>query len=144
MSILIVDTHKSISIAIDTDTDDQVRYSILRRLFKRYETLNETFIFHDTEDAHFSKNYLTKIPDTIIDLVLAEDYKIVNSRIWVKMEPPVKNTDVMITLPENSSLDQFSLDLKDLDEVIVIQGDYFTRVYKDDIDLFALRRYGGV
>jgi hypothetical protein len=137
MSILIVDTHKSISIVIDTD--DQVRYSILRRLFKRYETLDETFIFHDTEDAHFSKNYLTKIPDTIIDLVLAEDYKIINSRIWVKMKPPVKNTDVIVTLPENSSLDQFSLDIKDLDEVIVIQGDYFTRVYKDDADPCASR-----
>jgi hypothetical protein len=36
----------------------------------------------------------------------------------------------MITLPENSSLDQIPLDIKDLDEVIVIQGDYFTRFIK--------------
>jgi hypothetical protein len=137
MSILIVDTQKSISIAIDTN--DQVRYTILKRLLKRYETLDETFIFYDTEGAPFSKNYLTKIPDTIIDLVLAEDYKI-DSRIWVKMKPSVKNTDVVITLPENSSLDQIPLDIKDLDEVIVIQGDYFTRVYKDDVDPYASRR----
>jgi len=142
MGILIIDTHKSISIVIDTS--DQVRYSIFKRLLKRYETLDETFIFHDTEEeAPFSKNYLTKIPDTIIDLVLAEDYEIVDSRIWVKMKPPVKNT-VMVTLPEDSYLNQFYLDIKDLDEVIVIQGDYFTRVYKDDIDPFALRRYRGV
>jgi hypothetical protein len=140
MYLQIIDTHKSITITLGIT---QETYPIFWSLFKRYMTLDETYIFCDLE-APFSKNYLTKIPDTIIDLVLAEDYKIVNSRIWVKMKPPVKNTDVMITLPENSSLDQFSLDIKDLDEVIVIRGNYFTRVYKDDIDPFALRRYRGV
>jgi len=142
MSILIVDTHKSISITIDTS--DPVRYFIIKQLLKRYETLNETFIFHDIDEAPFSKNYLTKIPDTIIDLVLAEDYKIVDSRIWIKMKPPVKKTDVVVTLPEDSYLNQFSFDLKDLDDVIVVQGDYFTRVYKDDVDPLVLRRYRGV
>jgi hypothetical protein len=135
MNLQIIDTHKSITIILGMT---QETYPIFWRLFKRYMTLDETYIFCDLE-APFSKNYLTKIPDTIIDLVLAEDYRFTDSRIWVKMEPPVKNTDAMITLPENYSLDQFPLDIKDLDEVIVIQGDYFTRVYKDDTDL-VLRR----
>ena len=127
----IIDMHKKVALRFNEE-----QHPIVWELLKKFTTKEETNTYY-TIVGTLTKEYLLKIPDTIIDLVLTNDYTVVQNRVWAKVFSSILELTKVVTLYKDKLLD-VCVDSKDPKHLVVIRGDYFSRVYRDDKDPFAI------
>jgi hypothetical protein len=127
----IIDMHKKVALRFNEE-----QHPIVWELLKKFTTKEETNIYY-TIVGTLTKEYLLKIPDVIIDLVLTNDYTVVQGRVWTTVFSSILELTKVVTLYKDKLLDVY-IDSKDPKYLVVIKGDYFSRVYRDDKDPFAI------
>jgi hypothetical protein len=127
----IIDIHKKVALRFNEE-----QHPIVWELLKKFTTKDETNIYY-TVVGTLTKEYLLKIPNTIIDLVLANDYTVIQNRVWTKVFSSILELTKVVTLYKDKLLVVY-VDLEDPKHLVVMRGDYFSRVYRDDKDPFAI------